>query len=114
MSWLLLEGEAVAQQAGVGGNQWLMLIFYIVVIGGVFYFMMYRPQKKKQKAEEKLKNSLQIGDEIITIGGFYGKIISLKEDSVVIESQLDHSKQKIARWGIQQNLTVHDDALLNK
>ena len=79
MSWLLLEGEAVEQQASAGGNQWLLLIFYILVIGGVFYFMMYRPQKKKQKAEEKLKNSLQIGDEIITIGGFYGKIISLKE-----------------------------------
>ncbi len=110
MNWLLLEGEAVdaATQTGMGNN-WLLLVFYIVVIGGVFYFMMYRPQKKKQKAEEKLKNSLQIGDEIITIGGFYGKIVSLKEDSVVIESQLDHSKQKLARWGIQQNLTVHDD-----
>ena len=110
MSWLLLEGEAVAQQAGVGGNQWLMLIFYIVVIGGVFYFMMYRPQKKKQKAEEKLKNSLQIGDEIITIGGFYGKIISLKEDTMVIESVSDHSKITVARWAMQSNLTIHDDA----
>ncbi len=110
MNWLLLEGEAVDAAATGAGNNWLLLVFYIIVIGGVFYFMMYRPQKKKQKAEEKLKNSLQIGDEIITIGGFYGKIVSLKEDSVVIESQLDHSKQKLARWGIQQNLTVHDDA----
>ncbi len=89
-------------------------IIYIVIIGAIFYFMLIRPQKKKQKEEEKLKNSLQIGDEIITIGGFYGKIISLKEDSIVIESQLDHSKQKLARWGIQQNLTVHEDTPAEK
>ena len=85
------------------------MIVYIIVIGALFYFMLIRPQKKKQKAEEKLRNSLQIGDEILTIGGFYGKVVSLKEDSIVIESVLDHSKQKIAKWAIQQNLTVHDD-----
>ncbi len=90
------------------GNSWVMIV-YIIVIGALFYFMLIRPQKKKQKAEEKLRNSLQIGDEILTIGGFYGKVVSLKEDSIVIESQLDHSKQKIAKWAIQQNLTVHDD-----
>ncbi|MBQ6815879.1 MAG: preprotein translocase subunit YajC [Clostridia bacterium] len=87
---------------------WVMIV-YIIVIGALFYFMLIRPQKKKQKAEEKLRNSLQIGDEILTIGGFYGKVVSLKEDSIVIESVLDHSKQKIAKWAIQQNLTVHDD-----
>lgn len=90
------------------GNSWVMIV-YIIVIGALFYFMLIRPQKKKQKAEEKLRNSLQIGDEILTIGGFYGKVVSIKEDSIVIESQLDHSKQKIAKWAIQQNLTVHDD-----
>ena len=90
------------------GNSWVMIV-YIIVIGALFYFMLIRPQKKKQKAEEKLRNSLQIGDEILTIGGFYGKVVSLKEDSIVIESVLDHSKQKIAKWAIQQNLTVHDD-----
>ena len=56
-----------------------------------------------------MRNNLQVGDEIITIGGIYGRVISLKEDTIVIESVLDHTKQKIARWAIQQNLTVHDD-----
>ena len=103
----LLEGEAV--QATGMGNNWIMMIVYVVVIGALFYFMLIRPQKKKQKEEQKLRDSLQIGDEILTIGGFYGKIISIKEDAIVIESQLDHTKQKLARWAIQQNLTVHDD-----
>ena len=89
---------------------WTGIAIYAVFFIAIFYFMILRPQKKKKKEEEKLKNSLQIGDEIVTIGGFHGKIVSLKEDSIVIESVLDHSKQKIERWAIQQNLTVHDDA----
>ena len=92
------------QNMGWGG-----IIIYVVVLGALFYFMLIRPQKKKQKEEKKLRDSLQIGDEILTIGGFYGKIVSIIEDAVVIESVLDHTKQKIARWAIQQNLTVHDD-----
>ncbi len=102
-----LDTPAAAPQ---GGSSWWLMIVYLVVIGAVFYFLLIRPQKKKQKAEEKLRNSLQVGDEILTIGGFYGKIISIKEDYIVMESKLDHTKQQIARWAIQQNLTVHDDA----
>ncbi len=88
---------------------WLLPVVYIVFIGLLMYFMIIRPQNKKKKAEEALKNSLQIGDEIVTIGGFHGKIVSMKEDCVVIESVLDHTKQKLERWAIQSNLTVHDD-----
>ena len=86
----------------------LGLVIYAAFFIAIFYFMILRPQKKKKKEEEKLKNSLQVGDEIVTIGGFHGKIVSLKEDCVIIESVLDHSKQKLERWAIQQNLTIHD------
>ena len=75
----------------------------------IFYFFLIRPQKKKEKAEELMRENLQVGDEILTIGGIYGRVISLKEDSMVIESKSDHSKLTIARWAMQQNLTVHDD-----
>lgn len=97
------------QNMGWGG-----IIIYVVVLGALFYFMLIRPQKKKQKEEKKLRDSLQMGDEILTIGGFYGKIVSIKDDTIVIESVLDHTKQKIARWAIQQNLTVHDDVEASK
>ena len=56
-----------------------------------------------------MRDNLQPGDEIMTIGGFYGRVISVKEDSIVIESVVDRSKQKIVRSAVQQNLTVHDD-----
>lgn len=100
-----------ANGAAAGGMDggWVTMIIYLVVIIGAFYFLLIRPQKKKQKEEKKMRDSLQIGDEILTIGGFYGKVVSIKEDSIVIESQLDHTKQKLARWAIQQNLTVHED-----
>ena len=83
----------------------LMLVPMILI----FYFFLIRPQKKKEKAEKLMRENLQVGDEILTIGGIYGRVISLKEDSIVIESKSDHSKLTIARWAMQQNLTVHDD-----
>ena len=86
----------------------LLYAFPLVLMFVVMYFLMIRPQRKKQKEEEKMRNNIQIGDEILTIGGFYGRVVSIKDDAVVFESASDHSKQKIARWAIQQNLTVHD------
>ncbi len=106
----LLDAAAETPTAPTGGfGQYGLMIVYLVVIGLVFFFFIIRPQKKKQKEEEKMRNSIQVGDEITTIGGIYGKIVSIKEDSYVIESVIDHSKIKIAKWAIQSNNTIHDD-----
>ena len=107
MNLLLL--EATADQAAQARMSSLMSIGMIVLMFVILYFVMIRPQKKKQKEEEKMRNNLQIGDEILTIGGFYFKVVSIKEDSLVVESTADHSKQRIARWAVQQNMTIHDD-----
>lgn len=104
-SAILLEATA-NKSSGVG------LISMLIIYGLIFFalwFFMIRPQKKKQKEEQKMRENLQIGDEIVTIGGIYGRVISLKEDSFVIQSQSDHSKITVARWALQSNLTVHDD-----
>lgn len=98
-----------SQQSGGGGLAFT--IAYIVIIFGMMYFFMIRPQRKKQKDEKKMRENLQAGDEIVTIGGIYGRVISIKEDTIVIESISDHSKLTIARSAIQTNLTVHDDTL---
>lgn len=104
--------QSVLLEAAPATNQTassLMTIGMLVVMFVVLYFFMIRPQKKKQKQEEKMRNDLQVGDEIMTIGGFYGRVISVKEDSLVIESVVDKTKQKIIRTAVQQNLTVHDE-----
>ena len=104
-NWLVLEAastETTTTQGGAGG------LLMPIIMFGVMYFFIIRPQKKKEKAEKQMRENLQVGDEIVTIGGIYGRVISLKEDTIVIESKSDHSKMTIARWAMQQNLTVHD------
>ncbi len=103
LSALLLE-ETASSSSG-----WLMILYFAVIIVA-FYFLLIRPQRKKAKEEKKMRDGLQVGDEIVTIGGIYGRVISLKDDTIVIESKSDHSKLTIARWALQSNLTVHDDA----
>lgn len=97
---------AEAQQQG--GMSLVVMLIYIAVIGLVFYFLMIRPQKKKQKKEQAMRDSIQIGDELLTIGGFYVKVVSIKEDSFVVESTVDHTKMRIAKWAVQSNQTIHD------
>ena len=105
---ILLEKTAETTSGGLVG-----LLPMIVIYGLLFFelwFFMIRPKKKKQKEEQKMRENLQIGDEVITIGGIHGRVISLKEETFVIESLSDHSKLTFARWALQTNLTVHDDA----
>lgn len=90
---------------------WLTLV-YMVVIFGVFYLLLIRPQSKKRKKEEKMRSSVQIGDDITTIGGVVGKVVGIKEDSdmLIIETGTDRSKMKIKKWAIGSVDTIHDDA----
>lgn len=104
---ILLE-KAATTTGGSKGSLVVMIVVYALIFGAMYLFLI-RPQKKKQKEEKKMRENLQVGDEIVTIGGIYGRVISLKEETIVIESQSDHSKLTIARWALQSNLTVHDD-----
>ena len=84
-----------------------MLIMLVGMVA-LMYFMMIRPQKKKQKEEQAMRDNLQIGDEITTIGGIIGKIVTVKDDSLIIETGADRNKMKITRWAIQTNNTAED------
>lgn len=80
---------------------WIGVIIPYVVIFGVFYFLVIRPQRKKDKETKAMLNSLKVGDEILTIGGIYGKIINIKDDILTIEVGADKTKLKIARWAVR-------------
>lgn len=56
-----------------------------------------------------MRNNIQVGDEIITVGGIVGIVVSIKEDTVLLETGGDRTKVRIKRWAIQTNETVHDD-----
>ena len=107
-SFSLLEATQNAEGTS-GGFSILLTVAYFVIILGALYFLMIRPQRKKQKEEKQMRENLQVGDEIITIGGIHGRVISIKEDELVVESKSDHSKLTFSRWALQTNLTVHDD-----
>lgn len=106
MNFMLKLLEAGEAQQGLGGN-W-QTILMMVLLFGLMYFMMIRPQKKKQKEEQEKRDSVQIGDEITTIGGICGRVVTVKEDSLVIETGVDRTKMKIMRWAIQTNNTADD------
>ena len=70
-----------------GGDSMAMLnsMLPFFLMGGIFYFMLWRPQKTEQQKRRDLLNSLKVGDEIITIGGIYGKITAISEKRVKVE-----------------------------
>ncbi len=80
----------------------------IIAIFVVMYFIMIRPQRKRQKEEQQMRNNLRVGDEITTIGGIVGRVVNIKEDSLIIETGADRNKMSIKKWAVQSNETIHD------
>ena len=104
-------GESTAAAAGTAaGSQWSSLII-MVAIFAVFYFaLLILPQKKQEKKQRAMIDAIKPGDEIITIGGIYGKVQTVKDDYVVIESTADKTKIKLlAKSSISKCLTEHDE-----
>ena len=92
-------------EKGVGLDTLSIVLIYVVIIA-VMYLVMIRPNKKKQQKEEQMRNSTETGDEILTIGGIYGKVVAIKEDSFIIETGPDRNKMRISKWSIQQNFNA--------
>ncbi|MCR5516187.1 MAG: preprotein translocase subunit YajC, partial [Lachnospira sp.] len=63
----------------------IVMVIYIVAIIAMMYFLAIRPQKKQQKEQQILMESMEVGDVVLTTSGFYGVIISLSEDDVIVE-----------------------------
>ena len=99
----------VGAEQGSTGMMLLTTILPFALLIVVFYFILIRPQRKRDKQTQKMRNNIQVGDEIITVGGIVGLVVSLKEDTLVLETGGDRSKIRIKRWAVQENLTVHDD-----
>lgn len=86
----------------LGGSGNLSLIIMMVVMGAALYFLMWRPQKKKEKQAAERRNNIDVGDEITTIGGIIGNVVSIKEDTFVLETAGDRSRIRFKRWAIQE------------
>jgi len=67
----------------------------------IFYFLLIRPQKKKEKSDRMMRSNLQPGDQIVTIGGFTGRILSIRDDVITFETGADRTKLAVKKWAIQ-------------
>ncbi|MDY3918038.1 MAG: preprotein translocase subunit YajC [Candidatus Limivivens sp.] len=74
--------ESAEASAGMG---WGLMIFYILIIGVAMYFMAIRPQKKEQKRINAMLAELAVGDCVVTTGGFYGIVIDITDEDVIVE-----------------------------
>ena len=75
-----------------------LVIPFIFLI--IFYFLLIRPQQKRENSIKEMRNSLKVGDNIVTIGGMVGKIVKIFEDEVTIEIGSDKTKITLEKWGI--------------
>ncbi len=101
-----LEGEA----APAGGGNIYMTIIMIVGLLALMYFFMIRPQKKQEKQINEMRENLQVGDEVTTVGGIIGRIVSIKEETVLIETGRDKVKIRFLRSAIRNVDVKAEDA----
>ncbi|MBE6880690.1 MAG: preprotein translocase subunit YajC [Ruminococcaceae bacterium] len=74
----------------------------------IFYFLIIRPEKKRSKKMKEMLNNLEVADEVVTTGGIIGRVLSVKEDTVLIETGSDRTKIRVLKASIAENRTVHD------
>ena len=84
-----------------GGSGWVTIVMLLAVVV-FFYFFLIRPQKKQEKEAANMRNSLEIGDEVVTIGGIIGQVVSLKGETVTIATGKDRNKIRFLRTAIRE------------
>ena len=100
--------ESATQSNQLGG---ITTIIMLVAMLAIFYFFMYRPQKKQEKQATDMRNALAVGDEITTIGGIIGKVVTINDDTLVLETSSNKTKIRIHKWAVK-TVDVHaEDAL---
>lgn len=103
------EGEQAAEEAAnQGGGAVAMISSFLplIIMIAIFYFMLIRPQQKKEKQFREMLAALKTGDKIITSSGIEGKIISVKDDEVVVETGADRIKLTFKKWAIKEVITL--------
>ena len=81
-------------------------IIMIVAMIAVFYFLMIRPENKRKKEAEQMRSAVKTGDEIVTIGGIIGTVVSVKDEKFVMETGADQVRIELAKWAISSNETA--------
>ena len=103
-------GTATGATQTLGIESILGMVIPLAVFIGFFYFFLIRPEQKRNKEMQAMLNNIQVADEVITNGGIIGRVVSVKEDTVLIETGSDRTKIRIVKSAIAKNNTVHEMA----
>lgn len=82
----------------------MAMILMIAVFAGVFYFFIYRPQKKQEKETAEMRNSVEMGDVIVTVGGIVAMVVKVKGDMILCETSGNRTKIQIQKWAVSSVL----------
>ncbi len=107
LTFAMLGATSAEGAEGAQGSSMSMILMMVALFAAMYFFTI-RPQKKQQKMEQEIRENTQIGDEITTIGGICGKVVSVKDDTVVIETGSDRVKIKFKKYAIQTNHTANE------
>ena len=86
-------------------------ILPLILLLLIMYFLLIRPQKKREKQINAMRSAIQVGDEIITIGGICGKVVKTKEETLVIKVGADKTKFEVMRWSISKVVNEKEEAV---
>jgi preprotein translocase subunit YajC len=91
-------------------SQALIQLMPLVLLIFIMYFLLIRPQKKREKTISQMRNSIKVGDEIITIGGICAKVLKIKEEKLTVEVGADKTKFEIMRWAVSKVVNENEEA----
>ena len=118
---LLGVGTAIAEEAaaateelpaGAGLISLIGTMFPLIIMFALMYFLMIRPEKKRKKKEKAMLDALKRGDRICTIGGIYGTIMDIKDDTITLSVGRDNLSMVIARWAVRsvEDVTIENES----
>ena len=109
--YTILTAETVA----AGGGAFSMIIMLALVFG-FMYLLIIRPENKRKRAAEEMRNSLAVGDTIVTIGGMMGRIVEVRSEDVTFETGEDRVRIRVKKWAVSSNskdAAEEDTSLMN-
>ena len=114
MDFALLLNTASGASAGdtgaaLGSSGFIILLFFVV-----YMWMMSRREKKNRNEEQAMRDSLKVGDEVVTIGGILGKVVSVKDETIVLETGADRNKIRFTKAAIATNASANARAQADK
>lgn len=101
MNLFMLLDTTTAAEGTAGAGSLISMFLPLILIFVVFYFLMLRPQKKQERKEAQMRDNLQVGDEVTTIGGIIGRVVSIKDETFTLETSRDRTKIRFVRNAIK-------------